>query len=346
MPNDVLAESAPSQIGLAREGSLASMHRTSVASRDVDEALDVAARLYYPLSIKLHDGVDRFGIELEALQCGPMTMGLLSFASEVECITDILDAYEVNVPITGKMLSSSGSERIVATRSVAAVCRADRNSMIRVRRGEPCQMLVIKIERSALENHLEQLIGSPVRNPIAFDLALDLTSGPGRQWRAVAGLLATQAFDGDSIFQHPLLAAAMTQSFMLGLLLAGQHNYSDSISGAASSQRAAPAAISRAREYIEAHLDEPLGAMDIARACGISLRALQQGFHSSLQTTPMRYLRELRLRKVHEDLIAADHDETGVAEIAHRWGFGHLGRFAAHYRDMYGQCPSAALRSG
>ena len=275
-----------------------------------------------------------------------MTMGLLSFASDVECITDTLHAYEVNIPITGKMLSGSGSDRIVATRSLAAVCRADRDSVIRVWRGEPCQMLVIKIDPNALEGHLAHLIDGPVRGPIAFDLALDVGSGRGKQLRAVAGSLATLVHGNDSIFQHPLLTATITQSFMLGLLLAGQHNYSDSIIGAASSERAAPAAISRARDYIEAHLDEPLGAMDIARACGISLRALQQGFHSYMHTSPMRYLRELRLRRVHEELLAADRDVTGVAEIAHRWGFGHLGRFAGHYRDMYGECPSAALRTG
>ena len=100
-----------------------SMPRTSVAIRDVDEARDVGGRLYYPMSIKVHDGLDRFGMQLEALRSGPMTMGLLSFASDVECITDTLHAYEVNIPITGKMLSGSGSDRIVATRSLAAVCR-------------------------------------------------------------------------------------------------------------------------------------------------------------------------------------------------------------------------------
>lgn len=323
-----------------------SMQRISVASRDVDEACDVGQRHYYPMSMKLHDRSDRFCMSLEALRSGPMTMGVLSFASDVECITGTLDAYEVNIPLAGKMMSRSGSERIVATCSLAAVCRADRNSMIRVWRGEPCQMLVIKIDRQALEAHLEHLIGAPVGGPIAFDLGLDVGSGRGKQWRALAGVLAAQVYgNDDSIFAHPLLAANMRQSFMLGLLMASRHNFTDRIFEAVSAERAAPAAISRAKEYIEAHLDEPLSAMDIARACGISLRALQHGFHISMQTTPMRYLRDLRLRKAHDDLLVADPEVTGVAEIAHRWGFTHLGRFAGHYRDLYGEHPSAVLRT-
>jgi AraC-like DNA-binding protein len=33
-----------------------------------------------------------------------------------------------------------------------------------------------------------------------------------------------------------------------------------------------------------------------------------------------------------------------VADAAYRWGFNHLGRFAAAYREKYGVSPSRTVR--
>ena len=45
----------------------------------------------------------------------------------------------------------------------------------------------------------------------------------------------------------------------------------------------------------------------------------------------------------HELLEPGDAAE-GVAEVAFRWGFTHLGRFAARYAELYGETPSQTLR--
>ncbi|WP_363094775.1 helix-turn-helix domain-containing protein, partial [Pseudonocardia sp. 73-21] len=41
----------------------------------------------------------------------------------------------------------------------------------------------------------------------------------------------------------------------------------------------------------------------------------------------------------------ADPARRSVADIASHWGFTHLGRFAAAYRERYGCVPSETLRS-
>ena len=58
----------------------------------------------------------------------------------------------------------------------------------------------------------------------------------------------------------------------------------------------------------------------------------------------MTYLRRTRLARVHEDLLHADPASTTVRTVAHRWGFAHLGRFAATYAERYGQSPSTTLK--
>ena len=50
-----------------------------------------------------------------------------------------------------------------------------------------------------------------------------------------------------------------------------------------------------------------------------------------------------RLRRVRFDLENAQ-GEISVTETALRWGFSHLGRFAADYRKTFGERPSETAR--
>jgi AraC-like DNA-binding protein len=88
---------------------------------------------------------------------------------------------------------------------------------------------------------------------------------------------------------------------------------------------------------------------DAAASSGLSAvtpRALQLAFRRHLGTTPLRYLRRLRLAGAHDDLRAAGAgDGRTVATIAHRWGFAHPGRFAIAYRRHYGRSPSEVLHT-
>ncbi|WP_420233116.1 AraC family transcriptional regulator [Pseudomonas sp. ABY48] len=58
---------------------------------------------------------------------------------------------------------------------------------------------------------------------------------------------------------------------------------------------------------------------------------------------PMAYLRNLRLEQVHLELSRQQQDAS-VTDIAFKWGFAHLGRFAQEYKKRYGEAPSTTLR--
>jgi AraC-like DNA-binding protein len=48
---------------------------------------------------------------------------------------------------------------------------------------------------------------------------------------------------------------------------------------------------------------------------------------------------------VHQELSRADAWQVNVSEVAYRWGFTHLGRFAGAYRARFGESPSQTLRN-
>jgi transcriptional regulator GlxA family with amidase domain len=72
-------------------------------------------------------------------------------------------------------------------------------------------------------------------------------------------------------------------------------------------------------------------------------RALQRNFREYVGASPQEYVRRVRLGRAHDDLAAGVGGT--VAEIAFRWGFTHLSRFASAYQDRYGVAPSGTLRA-
>jgi AraC family ethanolamine operon transcriptional activator len=102
--------------------------------------------------------------------------------------------------------------------------------------------------------------------------------------------------------------------------------------------------VSRAWAYMHAHADEPISVPQICRAIGVSRRGLQYAFEDALMPSPVNYLRVMRLNRARAD-IQSRHDER-VGDIAARWGFWHLSRFAAEYRKLFGELPSATRRNG
>jgi AraC-like DNA-binding protein len=105
-----------------------------------------------------------------------------------------------------------------------------------------------------------------------------------------------------------------------------------------------PHAVRRAIAFMDANPEGDVGVADIARAAYVTPRALQLAFRRYLDTSPMAYLRRVRLNHAHEELLTASTgDGRTVTDIASRWGFTSSG-FSRQYKLAYGQRPSETLR--
>ena len=100
--------------------------------------------------------------------------------------------------------------------------------------------------------------------------------------------------------------------------------------------------LSRAVELMHEAARTPLSMRDITAASGLGIRGLQTTFARTLSTTPMRYLRNIRLDGAHGELERGE--AATVAEVARKWQFNHLGRFANTYNDRFGERPNETLR--
>jgi transcriptional regulator GlxA family with amidase domain len=145
----------------------------------------------------------------------------------------------------------------------------------------------------------------------------------------------------DSVLLNPITMSAFEQFIMTALLLSHPHNYSEALRHL--DKPIAPRDVKCAIDYIEARLDYPITVADLVAATGVAGRTLFMHFKEFKGVSPMRYLREARLRQVRRDLLRAEAG-TSVTDIAMSAGFTHMGRFSVAYRKHFGESPSETLK--
>ena len=162
-------------------------------------------------------------------------------------------------------------------------------------------------------------------------------------------LQRTIAFVRDDVMAAPdgpaaPLVVSTASQYLAASVLQAYPNTAVSDPTAADRRDASPSTLARAVAFIDANADLDLTASDIAQAAYVTPRALQLAFRRHLDTTPMGYLRRVRLAHAHEDLLAATAgDGHTVTAIAARWGFTSS-RLSQLHRATYGELPSHTLR--
>jgi AraC family ethanolamine operon transcriptional activator len=105
--------------------------------------------------------------------------------------------------------------------------------------------------------------------------------------------------------------------------------------------------VSRALEIIHGGELENISAMELCKHTECSQRSLEKGFLKRFGVTPKKYIKCLRLAQVHQGLRRFSVQGCdSIIELAANHGFWHMGQFAADYRRIYGELPSATLTRG
>jgi AraC-like DNA-binding protein len=312
-------------------------------TRSPEEAIHLCATAFYPHRLALLGPSHSFGLSQYVTRVGPITLGDNTYESDVALRFDGGRAsYHVCVPLRGWLESRHRGRYLMLTPERGSIYRPD--SEITVTRWPAgSRHLAVKIDQCAVDRALEALLGTAFDSPIAFGAALPLQAGAARDWVRLVLMVHRQLECPDSLMRHPLVWEPVVESLIHGLLLAADHPYSQALAAPARPGR--PGAVRDAMDIIEAGPHLPLTTSTLAKQCHVSARTLQEGFRRQLGMSPMAYLRVVRLRRAHRDLRSADPSSSSVASIAHRWGFTHLGRFAAAHKTMFGQTPRQALRA-
>lgn len=106
---------------------------------------------------------------------------------------------------------------------------------------------------------------------------------------------------------------------------------------------AVPTDVMRALAWLRGHLSEPVQLAPLAQIAGVRPRTLERHFRTFLGTTPLGWVRRMRLARARQELLCRG-STTTVTEVALAHGFSQLGRFAAGYRKVFGELPSSTIQ--
>jgi AraC-like DNA-binding protein len=295
----------------------------------------------YPGTTKLVEPARREAGQwsLRAVNLSHMTLVALHMGSDVRVEVGPIPAYHISIALGGQVDCHFGNDVVPVGHGVASV-HSPRESASLPHWSSSTELLCLRIRPSSMRRELGGIIGKSVASTITFNHHLDLTSPAGSSWLRCVQLLCAELSEADSLAR--LSRGHLDQLerlVMSSLLRAHMSEYSEAIS-----DESAPSRWRMVKLAQEAIDDDPGRAWSLsglASLTGVSGRRLQQGFHIQLGVSPMTYLSNTRLERVHLDLLA---DKGPVSEVATWWGFTHFGRFAGAYRKRFGELPSETLK--
>lgn len=246
------------------------------------------------------------------------------------------DDYFIHLPLHGSAEVRNDKDTVVCGRH-SGVISSPAGHVMRSQQGS--SRITVSLTKSSMMGQLAALLGYTPKQALEFTASIDLSSGAGQRFdRHVR--MAIADLDDPAPIHNPIMTSMYEQLIMTGLLLSQPSNYTNMLHRR--EMRVAPRDVQRAIDYIEGNLNSCLTLNDIAAASGIPGRTLLKHFRDHWGTSPMRYTRTARLKRVHEALLRNDSTQS-VTNVAMAWGFLHLGRFSIEYRKHFGESPSETL---
>lgn len=312
-------------------------------SSDLEYTRSILSKLYRAHGLNVAHARARLDVTARYVRLPHSSLSYLHYGADVtmrprrkECLGDFL---VVQIPLSGTAHVRCGNDVILSTPLLASVVTP--SLPLEMEWAADCQQITIRIERSRMEQHCAALLGRPLREPLHFALGMPLNEPAGLRWMRILKMILTD-LDDQSLPPSPMLLRDWEQALMTCLLVEHPNTYQEQLR--APTPDVLPRHIKRAVDYIEAHTDQPLTVSMLAAIADVSERTIYAGFRKYCGMAPLQYLHTRRLEQARAELLATHTSGNTVAQIAHRWGFAHLGRFSQAYRQRFGELPSDTLR--
>ncbi len=307
-----------------------------LVSRDLDPTRAAVGRLMKPHGLVVRGRGQALMARMHHVAMGRVSLSRLRYGAEVSIEPDRLEGFHlVQMPLSGHAMVRCGDQLTQSTPDVVNVL----SPSLPVARqwAADNDQLMVRIDRGLVDQAVAARLGRPDAPPLVFQLAQRWREAPA--WACVVNYLVDCAAHGLDLTAHPLLTSQVEQLVAAALLGTQPHNHP--AAPPEGTRPLLPRHVRRVAEHLQNHAAEAISADPLAALADVSLRSLYAGFKAGFGVGPMHYLRVLRLDHARADLQAAS---GTVASVAMRWGFMHLGRFSAEYRQRFGENPSDTAR--
>lgn len=316
-----------------------------LSSKDIDELRAELGQRFTPHQLNI--AKRNHEIDARVCSCAVNRLGLLSFSyGEGVPIDAVVNRDQCSEVVSLNFLAS-GAGRLKQHRESSEIT-ADQGLVIDMESPFKLELqgyggVALICGHDALRRHARSLIGEEAGDvDLRLEKTVDLTKPAGRALKN-AVVHAVNEMNGDLGLANNPVSLTNLENYLLTQFIALHPGSFRNLIESGFAPKVMPRNLKRARDYIHAHAREKITLDALATHAGCSYRSLQGIFGKVLNVSPMAYLRSVRLEGVRDELLNADSRHASVAEIANRWGFIHMGRFALFYKKQFGVLPSDTL---
>jgi hypothetical protein len=155
-------------------------------SCDPNHVRDEVSRVWAPHTLRVLGGDSGLDARMHYVRLRDLSVSALHYGGTVRLASGPAETFfTVLVPLAGEAELRCGGEPVRLNTATAAVLSpAD---AVVLRWPADCAQLVVRLERTALEARLSDLLGAPLRKPLRFATAMAVGSGDGRSWLWACG---------------------------------------------------------------------------------------------------------------------------------------------------------------
>ena len=310
-------------------------------SCDLDETRHHIGELFVPHKLEITGKRQLLDANVRHAEYWPFKFVYLRHGANVDIDPGKLkDFFMIQIPLEGTAEVRVDNQHIYCSPNQAVMLSPTLGTTMRFHKN--VQHLNIRIEKDELESYLEQQIQRCLPRPLEFAPEFSLEGARVTEMLSFMSFIALHLNDACSIYQNPVIKKRLSEVLLNMFLWNIEHNYTDELHRM--DQLLRPAYVKKALEFIHENANGAIAPTDIARSVNTSQRSLYAGFRKYLNSTPMSYLRNIRLEKVREVLLSNKSGNKSVAQVAFDHGFTHMGHFSENYKSRFGELPSHTLR--
>lgn len=250
------------------------------------------------------------------------------------------DFYLLQLPLQGCADIETGPSKFLSTPTKASLISPSEET--RMVWDEGCAKLLVQIKRSALEQQLSKLAQCEIHKPLVFKPEMPIANPKVNSWWRFIQFLIADIDSGCFYDWGTIEKTSMESTLITNLLYAIPHNYSTVLENATGA--IAPKQVKVAEAFMLENLGTAITIDDLVEVTGVSARSLFDSFKRFRGMTPMKRFLQLKLQQVRIDL-QQHNQETTVTNILTKYGITQQGRFAAYYKNTFGETPSQTLKN-
>jgi DNA-binding CsgD family transcriptional regulator len=246
-------------------------------------------------------------------RAGSLGISAITIGPAMDVVVDpVEDSYLFQTPLAGQFRARClETERSYGWGDVQVINPA---APIYISMDAEAAVLVVRVAKSTLEEHASVLTDTPVDGGRLLPEALPVTRGEAAGLRRYLGYLHAEIMDPHSPLHDT--ASRSAEQLLVSLML----TLADRDPARARIGRAAIGGVEdharRAEEFIDGHLDEDIGLVDIVRSAGVDARTLQVAFRDRRGAGPLAWLERRRMEQASRELPAARPVTARELEIA------------------------------